>query len=151
MFTWISAWVHWQCPPSKGHSALSSEFVNTLYCLVYTHFCLCLSQKNVSSMKMASLVSFVLSLAYTISLKNVMIYMHWRLGIQFNIQSACLASKVPEFSLQYSCKKSGVKVCDYNSCTREKEAGGSVWLAGQFWQIKKLQVLWLTLSQKIKH
>lgn len=85
MFTWISAWVHWQCPPSKGHSALSLEFVNTLYCLVYTHFLLYISQKSVSSMKMASLVSFVLSLAYTTSLKNVMIYMHWGLGIWFNI------------------------------------------------------------------
>lgn len=47
-------------------------------------------------------------------------------------------------------KNSGVEVCDYNSCTREIEAGGPMWLAGQFWQIRKLQVLCLTLSLKIK-
>lgn len=74
----------------------------------------------------------------------------WGLGDGSIYRVLALQAEVPEFSLQHSCKNSGVKVCDYNSCTREIEAGGSVGLAGQFWQIRKLQVLWLTLSQKTK-
>lgn len=57
MFSWFNACIHWQCLLTR---AFNSEFVIIYFSLVSPYIYLCLSQQNVSSPKMASLIIFML-------------------------------------------------------------------------------------------